>query len=33
MTQAQFSRVIFPLGGYPKSEVRAMAEAVWIARF
>ena len=26
MTQAQLSRVIFPLGGYPKSEVRAMAE-------
>lgn len=26
MTQAQLSRVIFPLGGYPKNEVRAMAE-------
>jgi tRNA-specific 2-thiouridylase len=26
MTQAQLSRVLFPLGGYPKSEVRAMAE-------
>jgi tRNA-uridine 2-sulfurtransferase len=26
MTQAQLSRVSFPLGGYPKSEVRAMAE-------
>jgi len=26
MTQAQLSRVIFPLGAYPKSEVRAMAE-------
>ena len=26
MTQAQLSRVIFPLGEYPKSEVRAMAE-------
>jgi tRNA-specific 2-thiouridylase len=26
MTQAQLSRVIFPLGGYPKSEVRTMAE-------
>ena len=26
MTQTQLSRVIFPLGGYPKSEVRAMAE-------
>jgi tRNA-specific 2-thiouridylase len=26
MTQAQLSRVIFPLGGYPKSEVRRMAE-------
>jgi tRNA-specific 2-thiouridylase len=26
MTQAQLSRVTFPLGGYPKSEVRAMAE-------
>ena len=26
MTQAQLSRVVFPLGGYPKSEVRAMAE-------
>jgi len=26
MTQTQLSRVIFPLGGYPKSKVRAMAE-------
>jgi tRNA-uridine 2-sulfurtransferase len=26
MTQSQLSRVIFPLGGFPKSEVRAMAE-------
>ncbi len=26
MTQAQLSRVVFPLGGFPKSEVRAMAE-------
>jgi tRNA-uridine 2-sulfurtransferase len=26
MTQTQLSRVLFPLGGYPKSEVRAMAE-------
>jgi len=26
MTQAQLSRVIFPVGAYPKSEVRAMAE-------
>ena len=28
MTQSQLSRVIFPLGGYPKSEVRAMAESM-----
>ncbi len=33
MTQAQLSRVIFPLGGYPKSEVRAMAEQYGLARF
>ena len=26
MTQAQLSRVLFPLGGYPKNEVRAMAQ-------
>lgn len=26
MTQAQLSRILFPLGGYPKSEVRRMAE-------
>jgi len=26
MTQTQLSRVVFPVGGYPKSQVRAMAE-------